>query len=47
MELEAKQDAAAFEPEKLITIASELSDLKAEKLKLEEEWLHTTLSLES
>jgi ATP-binding cassette subfamily F protein uup len=47
LELEAKQDAAAFEPEKLITIASELSDLKAEKLKLEEEWLHTTLSLES
>jgi ATP-binding cassette subfamily F protein uup len=47
LELEAKQDAAAFEPEKLLTIASELSDLKAEKLKLEEEWLHTTLSLES
>lgn len=47
IELEAKQDAAAFDPEKLITIASELSDLKAEKSKLEEEWLHTTLSLES
>ncbi len=46
-DLEAQQDAAAFDPEKLITIESELRDLRAEKSKLEEEWLHTTLSLEN
>ena len=46
-DLESKQDAAAFDPELLITISSELSNLKAEKSKLEEQWLHTTLSLES
>jgi ABC transport system ATP-binding/permease protein len=46
-DLEVQQDAAAFDPEKLITIESGLSDLRAEKSKLEEEWLHTTLSLEN
>jgi ATP-binding cassette subfamily F protein uup len=46
-ELEASQEAAAFDPEKLIDIDSQISSLKAEKLKLEEEWLHTTLSLEN
>ena len=46
-DLEAQQDAAAFDPEKLITIESGLRDLRAEKSKLEEEWLHTTLSLEN
>jgi ATP-binding cassette subfamily F protein uup len=46
-DLEAQQDAAAFDPEKLITIESQLRDLSEEKLKLEEEWLHTTLSLEN
>jgi ABC transport system ATP-binding/permease protein len=45
--LEARQDTAAFDPEQLITIESELRDLRAEKSKLEEEWLHTTLSLEN
>ena len=46
-DLEAQQDEAAFDPEKLITIESGLRDLRAEKSKLEEEWLHTTLSLEN
>jgi ABC transport system ATP-binding/permease protein len=46
-DLEAQQDEAAFDPEKLITIESGLRDLRAEKLKLEEEWLHTMLSLEN
>jgi ATP-binding cassette subfamily F protein uup len=46
-DLEAQQDAAAFDPEKLITIESGLRDLRAEKSKLEEDWLHTTLSLEN
>jgi ATP-binding cassette subfamily F protein uup len=46
-DLEATQEAAAFNPEELINIDSQLSRLKAEKSKLEEEWLHTTLSLEN
>jgi ATP-binding cassette subfamily F protein uup len=46
-DLEAKQNAAAFDSELLTTIVSELSNLKVEKSKLEEQWLHTTLSLES
>jgi len=46
-DLEATQEAAAFNPEELINIESQLSSLKAEKSKLEEEWLHTTLSLEN
>jgi ATP-binding cassette subfamily F protein uup len=46
-DLEAQQDEAAFDPEKLITIESGLRDLREEKSKLEEEWLHTTLSLEN
>jgi ABC transport system ATP-binding/permease protein len=46
-DLEATQEAAGFNPEELINIDSQLSSLKAEKSKLEEEWLHTTLSLEN
>ncbi len=46
-DLESRQEAAAFNPEELIKIDSELSGLKVEKSKLEEEWLHTTLSLEN
>ena len=46
-DLEATQEAAVFNPEELINIDSQLSSLKAEKSKLEEEWLHTTLSLEN
>jgi ATP-binding cassette subfamily F protein uup len=46
-DLEATQEAAAFNPEELINIESQLSSLRAEKSKLEEEWLHTTLSLEN
>ena len=45
--LEVQQEAAAFDPELLIKIESELRELRAEKSKLEEEWLHTTLSLEN
>ena len=45
--LQDQQEAAAFDPELLIKIESELRDLSAEKSKLEEEWLHTTLSLEN
>ena len=46
-DLEARQEAAAFDPELLITIETELLSLRDEKSKLEEEWLHTTLSLEN
>lgn len=46
-ELEARQEAAGFNPEELINIESQLSGLKLEKSKLEEEWLHATLSLEN
>ena len=46
-DLEAQQEAAAFDPEQLVRIESELSNLRSEKSKLEEEWLHTTLSLEN
>jgi ATP-binding cassette subfamily F protein uup len=46
-DLEATQEVAAFNPEELINIESQLSSLRAEKSKLEEEWLHTTLSLEN
>jgi ABC transport system ATP-binding/permease protein len=46
-ELEARQEAAAFNPEELINIEFQLTGLKVEKSKLEEEWLHTTLSLEN
>jgi ATP-binding cassette subfamily F protein uup len=46
-DLEAKQEAAAFNPQELINIEFQLSSLRAEKSKLEEEWLHATLSLEN
>ncbi|MEY3635996.1 MAG: hypothetical protein RL147_425 [Actinomycetota bacterium] len=46
-DLEARQEAAAFDPELLITIETELRSLRDEKSKLDEEWLHTTLSLEN
>ena len=46
-DLEAQQEAAAFDPEQLIRIESELKDLRSEKSKLEEDWLHTTLSLDN
>jgi len=46
-DLEAQQEAAAFDPEQLVRIESELSNLRSEKSKLEEEWLHATLSLEN
>ena len=44
-DLEAQQEAAAFDPEQLIRIESELKDLRSEKSKLEEDWLHTRLPI--
>ena len=44
--LTAEQESAAFNADRLVTIATELLDLAAEAAKLEEEWLHVTLSLE-
>ncbi|CAB4673402.1 unannotated protein [freshwater metagenome] len=45
-ELLAHQEAAAFEPEKLIEITKELLAARSDKDKLEEEWLQVTLLLE-
>jgi ATP-binding cassette subfamily F protein uup len=42
----AEQESSAFDAERLIAIAKELTELQAEKAKLEEEWLQLTLSLE-
>lgn len=44
--LVSEQEQAAFEAGRLIEIESELSNLRAEKAKLEEEWLQVTVSLE-
>jgi len=45
-ELLAHQEAAAFEPERLIEITKELLAARSDKDKLEEEWLQVTLLLE-
>jgi ATP-binding cassette subfamily F protein uup len=45
-ELEAEQDTAAFDAERLHAITGELATLRSDKDKLEEEWLQVTLSLE-
>ena len=45
-ELEAEQENAAFDADRLHMITNELSNLRAEKNKLEEEWLHVTVLLE-
>ncbi len=45
-ELEAEQDAEAFNQEKLEAVSQELNTLRSEKNKLEEEWLQITLTLE-
>ena len=45
-ELEAEQDAEAFNQEKLDEVSQELNTLRSEKNKLEEEWLQITLTLE-
>ena len=45
-ELLAHQEAAAFEPEKLIEITKELLAARSDKDKLEEEWFQVTLLLE-
>ena len=44
--LVSEQEQSAFEAGRLIEIESELSNLRAEKAKLEEEWLQVTVSLE-
>ena len=46
-QLRAEQEAAAFEPDRLVTIDTELAEIESEKNKLEEEWLQVTLSLDS
>jgi ATP-binding cassette subfamily F protein uup len=46
-QLQAEQEAAAFEPNRLVTIDTELGEIESEKNKLEEEWLQVTLSLDS
>ena len=45
-ELENEQESAAFDAERLQAITNELTVLRAEKNKLEEEWLQTTVLLE-
>jgi len=45
-ELVAHQEAAAFEPERLIEIAKDLQSARLDRDKLEEEWLQVTLLLE-
>ena len=45
-ELEAEQEAEAFNQEKLEEVSQELNILRIEKNKLEEEWLQITLTLE-
>jgi ATP-binding cassette subfamily F protein uup len=45
--LTAEQESAAFDADRLVAIASELTALGTEAAKLEEEWLHVTLSLEA
>jgi len=47
IQLKAELEAAAFEPNRLVTIDTELAEIESEKNKLEEEWLHVTLSLDS
>jgi ATP-binding cassette subfamily F protein uup len=44
--LTAEQETAAFDADRLVTIAAELLVLSAEAAKLEEDWLLVTLSLE-
>ena len=46
VELENEQEGAAFDADRLQAITNELTVLRAEKNKLEEEWLHTTVLLE-
>ena len=46
-QLRAEQESAAFEPNRLVEIDTELIALEFEKNKLEEEWLQVTLSLDS
>ena len=44
--LVTEQESAAYEAERLIAITTEVGNLRAEKVNLEEEWLQVTLSLE-
>ena len=47
VELEKEQESAAFDANRLQEIGEELVRTRLEKVKLEEEWLQVTLSLES
>ena len=44
--LESEQEGAAFDADRLQTITNEITGLRIEKDKIEEEWLQVTLSLE-
>jgi ATP-binding cassette subfamily F protein uup len=45
-ELESEQEGASFDPERLTTITHELEAQRADKHKLEDDWLRVTLELE-
>jgi ATP-binding cassette subfamily F protein uup len=45
--LTMEQESAAFDADRLVAIAAELTGLNKEATKLEEEWLQVTLSLEA
>ena len=46
-ELRIEQEIAAYEPERLVQVSKELKEIRAEKDKIEEEWLQVTLLLEA
>ena len=46
-ELRIEQESAAYEPERLVQVSKELKEIRAEKDKIEEEWLQVTLLLEA
>jgi ATP-binding cassette subfamily F protein uup len=47
LELEAEQEIASFDPERLTSITHELEAQRSDKHKLEDEWLQVTLNLEA
>ena len=46
-ELEGEQEGASFDAERLHAITNELTQLRADKSRLEEEWLQVTVLLEA
>ncbi len=45
--LMAEQEISAFDSDRLLSISQELSQINLDKIKLEEEWLQATLSMEA